>query len=174
MTQNDVPPDPGSRLKSRQTGMLSKLLLCVCLALSAGAEQLKNLAAADSGAVFIAEPTAVNNGSLAYINDGYDSSYWYAGDNQPKSSVLVLLREPGMVHGVRFLSWATGRHAPRDYEVIALDSRSGESHLLAGVKGDTTLGPKWVEIKAGKPVLADQGPAPGDRCAGAPTRRRAL
>lgn len=136
------------------------LLLSSCVAAAApvtsAGEQLKNLAGADSGAVFMAEPTSVGNGSLNYINDGNESSYWYAGDGQPKSTVLVMLRAPSMVHSVRFLSWATGRHAPCDYRVLTFDSGTGETHVLADVKGDTTRGPKWVEIKAGQPVLADQ------------------
>lgn len=133
-------------------------MLCCLSILSAanGEEQLKNLASADSGAIFIAEPTSTGNGSLSYINDGYNSSYWYAGDGQPKSAVLVRLREPGMIHSVRFLSWSTGRHAPGDYQVRAINSISGESHLIADVKGDTTLGPNWVELKLDSPVLADQ------------------
>ncbi|MHB0998382.1 MAG: glycoside hydrolase family 2 protein [Armatimonadota bacterium] len=117
---------------------------------------MKNLASADSGAIFVAEPTSISNGSLSYINDGYESSYWYAGDNQPKSAVLVRLRAPGMIHSVRFLSWSTGRHAPRDYQVLAINSQSGENRLIADVKGDTTLGPNWVELKPDSPVLADQ------------------
>lgn len=127
-----------------------------CCAGAAGGDQVQNLASAESGAVFFAEPTSPTNGSLAYINDGYESSYWYAGDGQPRSGVLVVLRQPSMVHAVRFLSWATGRHAPRDYQVLAIDSRTGESHLIADVKGDTTLAPKWVDLKAQTPVLADQ------------------
>lgn len=139
---------------------LTVFLLAACALILSCAivqgDQLKNLASADSGAVFFAEPTAPDNGSLAYINDGYASSYWYAGDHNVNSSVLVLLRSPSTIHSVRFLSWATGRHTPRDYQVVAIDSRSGESHVIADVKGDTTLGPKWVDITPDAPVLADQ------------------
>ena len=117
---------------------------------------MKNLASAESGSIFIAEPTSPSNGKLAYINDGYDSSYWYAGDNQRKSDVMVMLKQMSLVHSVRFLSWETGRHAPSDYQVFTINSRTGKSHLMADVKGDTTHRPDWVEIKAEKPIEADQ------------------
>lgn len=134
------------------------LLFCTLLLTSPviGGEFVKNLASAESGAIFIAEPTSPSNGKLAYINDGYDSSYWYAGDNQRKSDVMVMLKQMSSVHSVRFLSWKTGRHAPSDYQVFAINSQTGETHLMADVKGDTTHQPDWVEIKAEKPILADQ------------------
>ncbi|MHB1457536.1 MAG: glycosyl hydrolase 2 galactose-binding domain-containing protein [Armatimonadota bacterium] len=117
---------------------------------------MKNLASAESGAIFIAEPTSPSNGKQAHINDGYNTSYWYAGDNQPKSDVMVILKQMSFVHSVRFLSWETGRHAPSDYRVFAINSLTGESHLMGDVKGDTKHRPDWVEIKAEKPIVADQ------------------
>ncbi len=121
----------------------------------APAQGLRNLALAENGAIFFAEPTAVGNGSLTWINDGKTNTYWYAGDNQPKSTVLVLLKGASTVQQIRFLSWATGRHAPRDYQIQLINSATGEAHTVASVTGDTTVNPNWVEINFA-PVVADR------------------
>jgi hypothetical protein len=131
--------------------LLSLLIPAACVS----ADELTNLALPLNGAFFLAEPTAQGNGSLLYINDDDTGTYWFAGDGQPRSTVLVSLRAPSEVHSVRFRSWSTGRHAPRDYQLIATNSITGVTHQLADVTGDTTLGPNWVQVDFA-PVVADR------------------
>jgi beta-mannosidase len=95
-----------------------------------------------AGAQARADAQQPGNGAVRFANDGDPFSYWYAGDNHPSGKLEIDFGKPQRVKEVRFLGWATPRHAPRDYSIgLILPDRTRKE--LAAKKGEKRMG-EWI------------------------------
>ncbi len=96
------------------------------------------------GGVAGADSQAPGNGAIAWANDDDPTTYWYAGDGHPSGKLSIAFAHPARVRLIRFLSWKTGRHAPRDYSV-GLILPDGSRSEVAAVHDEKRLG-QWIEF----------------------------
>lgn len=91
------------------------------------------------------------NGAIKNANDDDVATYWYAGDGRPFGKLRIEFAAAEPVLAVRFLGWATPRHAPQDYRV-GLILPDGSRREIASVEGETRMG-QWISFDVEK-VLA--------------------
>ena len=96
------------------------------------------------GAVAEADSQQPGNGAIAFANDSDLTTYWYAGDGHPAGSLWISFAHPARVRLIRFLGWATPRHALRDYSVGLLLA-DGSRREVAAVQRETRMG-QWIEF----------------------------
>jgi len=96
------------------------------------------------GAVAGADSQQPGNGAIAFANDGDTTTYWYAGDGHPTGKLWIRFARATRVRLIRFLGWATPRHAPRDYSV-GLILADGSPREVAAVHDERRMG-QWIEF----------------------------
>ncbi|MHB8969786.1 MAG: sugar-binding domain-containing protein [Pirellulaceae bacterium] len=104
------------------------------------------VSSAECGGVARADNQQPGNGAIAAANDDNLSTYWYAGDNRPRGKLTIDFAQVERVTSVRFLGFATGRHAPRDYRVGVI-LPDGSEQEIATVKDETRMG-QWISFAA--------------------------
>ena len=102
------------------------------------------LSSAACGAIAKADHQQPGNGATASANDDDLSTYWYAGDNRPSGELWIEFAAPEPVSSIRFLGWATGRHAPKDYR-IGLILTDGTRREIASVREEKRMG-EWISF----------------------------
>jgi len=104
------------------------------------------------GAVAEADSQQPGNGAIRFANDGDATTYWYAGDRHASGTLRIRFAGPSKVQGIRFLGWATPRHAPRDYSV-GLFMADGSRREVAAVHDEKRMG-QWIEFPI-EPTVAN-------------------
>ncbi|MHB1457491.1 MAG: hypothetical protein ACYC0V_11320, partial [Armatimonadota bacterium] len=97
-----------------------------------------------NGAVARADHQEPGNGAIANANDGMDSTYWFAGENRPNGKLWIDFKGICRVDSIRFLGWATPRHAPKDYSV-GLILPDGSQKEIASVRDEKRMG-EWISF----------------------------
>ncbi len=87
------------------------------------------------------------NGAIDNAADDDLATYWYAGDNRPFGKLWIEFPAAEPIASVRFLGWATGRHAPKDYRV-GLILPDGKWREIASVRDEKRMG-QWIAFDAG-------------------------
>jgi len=105
---------------------------------------------ADVGGVAHADLQQPGNGAIANANDANIGTYWYSGDGVPHGKLWIEFPRPVRLHAVRFLGWATPRHAPKDY-VVGLIAPDGAWQPVASVADEKRTG-RWIEFPVANAV----------------------
>jgi beta-mannosidase len=102
------------------------------------------VSAALAGAVAHADSQQPGNGAVSNANDGQESTYWFAGENQPHGRLWIDFKATCRVSNIRFLGWATPRHAPKDYSVGVL-LPDGARKEIASISDENRMG-QWISF----------------------------
>lgn len=104
-----------------------------------------SLVSADwAGAVAQADHQQPGNGEIKNANDGQESTFWFAGENKPGGKLWIDFNGICQVNTIRFLGWATPRHAPKDYSVgLILPDKTKKE--IASVKDEKRMG-EWISF----------------------------
>jgi beta-mannosidase len=106
----------------------------------------REISSSESGGVAHADGQQPGNGDIPFANDNNLSTYWYAGDNRPHGKLTIDLAKVEPISAVRFLGFATGRHAPKDYRVGVI-LPDGSEKEIASVKDEKRMG-RWISFDA--------------------------
>ncbi|MHB8952373.1 MAG: sugar-binding domain-containing protein [Pirellulaceae bacterium] len=105
-----------------------------------------DVSSAEYGGVARADNQQPGNGAIDSANDDNLSTYWYAGDNRPQGKLTIDFAQVERVTSVRFLGFATGRHAPRDYRIGVILPDGSETDIAA-VQDEKRIG-QWISFDA--------------------------
>jgi len=103
-----------------------------------------NVSSDSNGAVAHAGSQQPGNGAISFANDGLESTYWFAGENRPHGKLWIDFKSPCRVSEIRFLGWATPRHAPKDYSVGVI-LPNGTRKEIASVSDEKRMG-QWISF----------------------------
>ncbi len=105
------------------------------------------VSSAECGGKAMADHQQPGNGAIQGANDDDLATYWYSGDNRPFGKLSIEFPAAEPVSSIRFLGWATARHAPKDYRVGVI-LPDGNRREIASVRDEKRTG-QWISFDTG-------------------------